>query len=351
VPHKDRDYVLVCDYAQNMPLPHYGGEQPGEIFYFSALTINLFGIVDLSRTPNKLNCYAYREFTEKKGSNNVASLLMQDLHDKFWLRKGSPGKSLTIVIDNCGGQNKNNVVLRLALYLVEMGYFLKVEFAFYIRGHTKNACDRTYNQMKSKYHKKDILKWEQALQTINIKEHVNVVDTKEDVFKDYGTMLDTFYGTFKSGTIKNHIFQVEVTDASLLMQCSTHSEAQFVEQTVLKRGQVRGDKTRVAAMEAFELHTLKTPGLRPIKQVELYKKFRPFVPLEFWEDTCPRPSDEVLAQVKDESSKKQNTKVPAAKSAPNKRVRQAPKVKNAIGLAVAAEAAKSDESTESNLSE
>jgi hypothetical protein len=39
VPHKDRGYVLVCDYAQNMPLPHYGGEQPGEIYYFSALTM------------------------------------------------------------------------------------------------------------------------------------------------------------------------------------------------------------------------------------------------------------------------------------------------------------------------
>jgi hypothetical protein len=31
VVHKDREYVIVCDYAHNMPLPHYGGEQPGEI--------------------------------------------------------------------------------------------------------------------------------------------------------------------------------------------------------------------------------------------------------------------------------------------------------------------------------
>jgi hypothetical protein len=71
---------------------------------------------------------------------------------------------------------------------------------------------------------------------------------------------------------------------------------------MLKRVQVRGDNARVAVMEAFDLQTLKDPGLRPIKQVELYKKFRPFVPCEFWEDTFPRPSDEVLAQVKDESS-------------------------------------------------
>jgi hypothetical protein len=181
---------------------------------------------------------------------------------------------------------------------------------------------------------------------------MNVVDTREDVFKDYGAMLDNFYGTFKPGTIqKNQIFRVEDTDASLVMQCSTHSEAPFVEQAMLKRGQVRFDKTRVAAMEAFELQTLKAPGLRPIKQVELYKKFRPFVPREFWEDTCPIPSDDVLAQVKDDSSNKRKTEVPAAKSAPTKRVRRAPKVKNAIGLVVAAEAAKSDNFTESDLSE
>jgi hypothetical protein len=103
VPHKELDYVLLCNYVQNMPLPHYGGEQPGEIYYFSALTINLFGIVELSRTPNNLNCYTYREFTGGGGSNNVASLLMKDFHDKFWLRKGSPGNIMIIAIDNYGG--------------------------------------------------------------------------------------------------------------------------------------------------------------------------------------------------------------------------------------------------------
>jgi hypothetical protein len=171
VPHHEREYVIVCDYAQNLPLPHCGGEQPGEIYYFSAVTTNLFGIVDLSLAPSKLTCYAYRKFTAKKGSNNVASLLMKDLSDKFCLQKGTPGKKLTITMDNCGGQNKNNVVLRLDLYLVEMRYFLTVEFVFYIRGHTKNACDRMFNQMKLQYHKKDIFSWSQALETLDTKEH------------------------------------------------------------------------------------------------------------------------------------------------------------------------------------
>jgi hypothetical protein len=73
--------------------------------------------------PNKLTCYAYREFTGKKGSNNVASVLMNYLFEKNWIMKNNPGKRLTITMDNCGGQNTHNHVLRLAPYLVEMGFF------------------------------------------------------------------------------------------------------------------------------------------------------------------------------------------------------------------------------------
>ena len=41
------------------------------------------------------------------------------------------------MMDNCGGQNKNRFALYLALWLVECGYFKKVMFMFYIRGHKK----------------------------------------------------------------------------------------------------------------------------------------------------------------------------------------------------------------------
>jgi hypothetical protein len=39
---------------------------------------------------------------------------------------------------------------------------------------------------------------------------VNVVDAKESLFKDYGGILEKFYGSFKADTIqKNHIFRVD----------------------------------------------------------------------------------------------------------------------------------------------
>jgi hypothetical protein len=55
--------------------------------------------------------------------------------------EGNPikGKELNLVMDNCGGQNKNNCVIPLAPYLVEMGYFEEVNIIFLVVGHTKNV--------------------------------------------------------------------------------------------------------------------------------------------------------------------------------------------------------------------
>jgi hypothetical protein len=84
----------MCYYDQNLRIPHFGKEQAGDTYYYSPLTINLFGLMD---------CYAYREFTGKKGSNNVASMLMHNLHRRGMLQQCSSEKRLSIITDNCYG--------------------------------------------------------------------------------------------------------------------------------------------------------------------------------------------------------------------------------------------------------
>ncbi len=46
------------------------------------------------------------------------------------MREGEKGGALNVVFDNCSGQNKNNMVLRLVPYLVEMGYFKRFDKNF-----------------------------------------------------------------------------------------------------------------------------------------------------------------------------------------------------------------------------
>ena len=78
----------------------------------------------------------------------MASMLVSELKRLNIMQENNPGKELTIIMDNCAGQNKNRMVLRLANYLVKAGYFKKVYFVFYVMGYTKNACDRWFNMLK-----------------------------------------------------------------------------------------------------------------------------------------------------------------------------------------------------------
>ena len=50
----------------------------------------------------------------------------------------------------------------------------------------------------------------------------------------------------------------------------------------------------------------KRPGLREIKQVNLYEKWVPLVPLELRDEICPKPSDKIINSVKEETKTKRN---------------------------------------------
>jgi len=60
---------LVADYSQNLGLPHFGEEQPGDTYYFSPLSVYIFGIVDVSCSPEVLHAFGYTEDQGNKGGN------------------------------------------------------------------------------------------------------------------------------------------------------------------------------------------------------------------------------------------------------------------------------------------
>jgi hypothetical protein len=257
VVHSKRDYVLVGEYAQNLAAP--------------PLTVFLFGLFDLATTPKSMNCYAYAEDEGKKGANNVASLLMRDLRSRGWLREGDPALCLTLIFDNSGGQSKNNTVLRMAPYLVEKGYFHQVKIIFYVRGHTKNACDRTFNQLKLRYHKQNIYTAPQVIKVLDTQPNIKAIATDASHFFKYDNMLDKLYVKLEAGTIKNnHVFIVKKDGDKIMMEKREHKDAETVDdQDILKRGQKAGLPERNEYLSQSYLQQCTCPGLREIKQVEL----------------------------------------------------------------------------------
>jgi hypothetical protein len=61
---------------------------------------------------------------------------------------GHKREKLNIIMDHCGGQNKDQHALQLTLCLIHKGCFADVKFLFLVVGHAKNVADRFFNIAK-----------------------------------------------------------------------------------------------------------------------------------------------------------------------------------------------------------
>ena len=318
-----RRKVLTIDMGQNLCLPNFEGDQPGDTFYLSPLTVLLFGVVDNATEDgfDRMNAYIWREFEGDRGANNIASCLLLDLKGRGWFN--TPNYSdLTYIADNCGGQNKNKVVVRLLMWLVENRVFPRVRIFFLVKGHTKNAADRMFNLLKTQYHRKDIFSYDQLHATLDMNQYVDVFQVRPNHFHDHLKWQDKFYKTPATGIFKTHVFTIcsanysipahknETVTSTLLLKQDTNESIIIVDNLLpskKSRKALRLDpKVRaleIAKMEENLEELVPTP-LKPIKQVELWKKWAPLIPKEFRADTCPKPSDEVINSIKERNREK-----------------------------------------------
>ncbi len=83
VNHNSKTYTLVVNYCQNMEVPVFNKEQPGCSYCYSPLGVYTCGVVnhghmnDDGTVGEHMHAHVYHEGTGKKGSNNVASLIMK----------------------------------------------------------------------------------------------------------------------------------------------------------------------------------------------------------------------------------------------------------------------------------
>ncbi len=145
-------------------------------------------------------------------SGGGESLIVKTLHQLNLLQDDSVGGELNIIFDNCSGQNKNNTVLMLAMWLKAMGYFASVNFIFLIVGHTKNATDRLFNSLKHEYRKQNLYTMEDLINSLNKSDRVTVIPTVAKDFFDYDAFFKDLFRKAASNIKQNHIFSCSVED-------------------------------------------------------------------------------------------------------------------------------------------
>jgi hypothetical protein len=182
----------------------------------------------------------------------------------------------------------------MALYLVEAGYFETVNLIFLVRGHTKNPCDRMFNTLKKDYHRSNCYTFLMLTDMLR-SENVEVLPVEEDDWENWDAYLDKFYMRFQSGTVQcNHIFSVGPQQGETVMSLC-EADGEEIKVRKFKRGKATLEERR-ATMKETPRDKIPFPGVKEIKQVELFTKWREYVPEDYKDEMCPKVSFDIIKQ-------------------------------------------------------
>ena len=196
----------------------------------------------------------------------------------------------------CGGQNKNNGVIHLCNYLVELEYFEEVEVVFFICGHTKNHCDRMFNAMKRTYRKDNVYTFSDLCEAWDVSsDNVTVVPVTANDFFAYDEYLDGLYiPIYDSELKKNHIFSAKA-DSPTKISIKKYRDCLPIVQNLENENCV----DRTFQLENPFVEPKAAPGLKEIKVKEIITKWGKYLPLHIkpW-DVCDMITNEDVNRYK-----------------------------------------------------
>jgi hypothetical protein len=194
---------------------------------------------------------------------------------------GKKVSEINFIMDNCAGQNKNRMVIRLLFVLVKLKLCFKATMVFLVKGHTKNDCDRMFNLMKQAYRKTNCYTPKQLMEFVaQSNEDVELVDVMQSGgFKDWDKYQNKYMKAPDS--IQNyHVFQVNARNSNRLMCQEAYGYPIINDDTVVRK-QFRDQDWGSLQDELEEIPPL---GLKDIKWITLYDEWRPLIPLDFRKD-------------------------------------------------------------------
>ena len=180
------------------------------------------------------------------------------------------------------------------------GLFTRVNFVFLIMRHTKNACDCLFNSLKHEYSQKFFFTMDKLLEALSVSWKITIIQTKHGDFLDYDKLFKVAYDDLKGVVTKNHIFTCGIVDTDNQLWMSIR-ESDLDDGDVTKHIATKRGKRSAADPKAHMNQLLKPitpPGINSDKLVELYAKYHPVVPEDYWEDELyVKPADKVLQKV------------------------------------------------------
>ena len=118
--------------------------QPGPMYFLTPRKCAIFGVC-CEAIPRQVNYLIDEAVDIGKGANAVVSMLHH-----FFEVHGLGEKDVHLHADNCGGQNKNNIMVGYLLWRVLTGLHNNITLSFMIAGHTKFSPDWCFGLLKKR---------------------------------------------------------------------------------------------------------------------------------------------------------------------------------------------------------
>ena len=154
------------DMAQQVFYPN-DSLQPGPMYFLTPRKCAIFGVCCES-IPRQINYLIDEAVDMGKGSNAIVSMLHH-----FFENHGLGEERVHLHADNCGGQNKNAIMVQYLLWRVMTGLHEEITLSFMIPGHTKFSPDWCFGLLK-KYRRTKIGGLTDMVGVVNESATVNV---------------------------------------------------------------------------------------------------------------------------------------------------------------------------------
>lgn len=196
---------------------------------------------------------------------------------------------LFVYFDNCGGQNKNSTLVKFMLLLAHIGAYSETHNKFFVKGHTKNSCDRGFGHIRKKFERRDCWTTEHVADTVHSaaeSSKCSLLEVDDAPFSDYKTLFSKLYTDVK-GLKHYQIFSASSNKPGVLECCRSPDSTPDVYDLRKKIDGTFPTVEQVVDM-SDNVEALPSPPLNPEKLVQVREKLHPFVPAEFADDALYR---------------------------------------------------------------
>lgn len=260
----------------------------------------MFGIH--SENEQAMTNFVYTERAGGKGPNEVISMLEEYLRQKQIISdERNNCNKVTLYADNCSGQNKNNFVLKFLLLLTDTGFLQEVNYKFYVKGHTKNACDRGFGVIKKKFNRENSWVFGHILDHVNSSatNEAFAIDGDQNPFRNYKTKLRMIYKDV-TAIKKFQLFRMTSANPGVV-ECRKTPRSKIVFQNLRRDSEDTSIWNSQAVDDIFaSFLPLTPPPLNVEKLHDIHKHILPFVPRQFRDDEiykAPTPAQESTAKL------------------------------------------------------